>query len=528
MGGPEMRSTVDLWLATVAFCLPLTVAQPPSAHCDSSPTDDAQTSSHLLPPGAVRRFVPNGGSPGSAILSVAFSPDGKIVATAGDDQQIHLFDAATGEARPSCRGHRHIVLAVAFSPDGKQLASGSADRTLRIWDASIGKELHRVTAHEVEVAAVAFSPDGKTIATGGGDRIVRLWDPVSGKERIRLAGARRPIRCLAFSPDSKTVVAGGWDRTIRRWDVSSGKEVEPLRGHKSCVLCLAFTADGKTLVSGGRDQTVRVWDLWSGKTYLRLAGWNGEIRALALSRSLDCLASADANQSIRFWDLNTGNEVGTLKEPSDNVLGLAFSPNGESLLTGSADGTVLLWDAKAVVPARQGRASNYSQQEFDALWDTLATDDDDPDVCFAIHRLIRGSDQTVSYFQQRLPAVSVNDIQRVADLVGSLDDDRYPVREKATLELLDRGPIAVPILRQELQRRRPSLESRRRMERILEKLPLEVLSGYRAREQRAIQVLERMRSPSAERLLEQWAKGAAAAPLTQEAQTALLHMRQPR
>jgi hypothetical protein len=142
--------------------------------------------------------------------------------------------------------------------------------------------------------------------------------------------------------------------------------------------------------------------------------------------------------------------------------------------------------------------------------------------------LIRAADQAVTYLQHRLPAVAQNDVKRVTELVGALDDDRFEVRERATNELVERGAIVVPVLRKELQRQLPSLEVRRRLERVLEKLPLEVLERHRAREQRAVQVLERIRSPSSEQVLKQWARGASSAPLTRDALAASDRLGKPR
>jgi WD40 repeat protein len=199
---------------------------------------------------------------------LAFSPDGKLLATENEDHTIRLWDRASGKVIRQFRGHRDSVSAVVFSPDGKLLASASGstpntDSTARIWDAATGKELHCLKEHEDWLTSVAFSPDGKLLVTGSSDHTARIWDVATGKDLHRLAGHKGQVLAVAFSPDGRTVASasGGWECAVRIWEVATGKERCHWRGHKDTIRSLAFCPDGRVLVSGSDDTTCLLWDV---------------------------------------------------------------------------------------------------------------------------------------------------------------------------------------------------------------------------------------------------------------------------
>ena len=281
---------------------------------------------------------------GADVQSVAFSPDGGTLASAGWDNTVRLWDVATGEELMTLTRHGDSVLSVAFSPDGSMLACGSSDDTIRLWDVVTGKELMTLTGHGTDVQSVAFSPDGSMLASGSWDHTVRLWDVVTGKELMTLTGHGDNVRSVAFSPDGSTLASGSNDDTVRLWDVATGKELMTLTGHGGNVLSVSFSPDGSMLASGGWDNTVRLWDVATGVLLHTLTGHRYGVGSVSFSPDGSMLASGSWDNTGYLWDVATGEELTTLTGHGDSVRSVAFSPDGSTLASGSWDHTVRLWE----------------------------------------------------------------------------------------------------------------------------------------------------------------------------------------
>jgi WD40 repeat protein len=309
------------------------------------------------------------------VLSVAFSPDGKTLAsTAGDPDdpdpergllgELKLWDLGTGQEKASYQGHGDIVFAAAFAPDGKTLASGSRDGTAKLWDLAAGKERFTCEGHDGEVRSVAFSPDGKTLATAGADATVRLWDVSTGKERKQLEVKDATVTCVRFSPDGKLlaggVTTGGDPRfggpnlatSIVVWDLATGKARPAFKGCKGPVQALAFAADGKTLASAGgapgQPGEVLLWDVAGGALLAGLDGHQGPVGGLALSPDGQTFMSAggdgDNQGEIHFWRPPENGGRHALEGHAGPVTCAAYSRDSKTLATGGEDKTIKLWD----------------------------------------------------------------------------------------------------------------------------------------------------------------------------------------
>ncbi|MFG3517028.1 nSTAND1 domain-containing NTPase [Streptomyces bobili] len=283
---------------------------------------------------------------GHTANAVAFSPDGRTLATASSDKTVRLWDAATGKTRTTLTGHTDEVVSVAFSPDGRTLATGSIDATVRLWDAATGKTRTTLTGHTDMVVSVAFSPDGRTLATGSNDKTVRLWDLETGKTRRTLTGHTDVVSSVAFSPDGRTLATGSNDTTdtVRLWDVATGKTRTTLTGHTDKVNSVAFSPDGRTLATGSTDETVRLWDVSTGATRTSLTGHIGEVWSVAFSPDGRTLATASSDATARLWDVTADKTRTSLTGHTSAVASVAFSPDGRTLATGSVDYTARLWD----------------------------------------------------------------------------------------------------------------------------------------------------------------------------------------
>jgi WD40 repeat protein/serine/threonine protein kinase len=278
------------------------------------------------------------------VLSVAFSPDGTRLATAGQDSTIRIWDTANGRLLHVLRGHAEEATGVAFSPDGAFLASSSGDNTIRVWNTATGRrQLPALKGHTKHASAVAFSPDGCWIASASWDHSVRIWDATTGAERQVLNGHTAEVRSVAFSPDGRWLASGSTDRTVRLWDAAKGTPVRRLEGHGEDVEGVAFSPDGKWLASASWDRTVKVWDVLTGLERLTLRGHANWVYNAAFSPDGRLLASAGWDGTVRVWDAADGRPLRTIRGHTSRVHGVAFSPDGCWLATASADATVKRW-----------------------------------------------------------------------------------------------------------------------------------------------------------------------------------------
>lgn len=284
----------------------------------------------------------------SGIQSIAFSSDGKILASGSNDHTIRLWDVQTRQCIRTLQGHHDRVLTVIFSPDHQTLISTGDDHTIRFWNLQSGECEQTIATHINWILSTALSPDGTLLATGSDRQTVKFWNVQTGKCVGTLPDYEAIIWAIAFSPDGQLLATGSDDNTIRLWDVKTRQCLKTFQDHTHQVWLVTFSPDGRTLVSGGEDQTVRLWDVQLGRCLTTLKSHRNWVAAIAVSPDDRTLVSGSKDQQIRLWEIETGLCIKTQKSHSDVVTSVAFSANGNLLATGSDDHTIKFWHSQTL------------------------------------------------------------------------------------------------------------------------------------------------------------------------------------
>ena len=273
------------------------------------------------------------------VYSVAWSPDGKTIASACGDKTIKLWNK-DGQNFRTLEGHDSEVKSVAWNKDGQTLASASGDKTIKLWSKD-GKELRTIKGHSAVVNSVAWNKDGQTLASASNDKTIKLWSK-DGKLLRMLKGHSAEVNSVAWNKDGQTLASASNDKTIKLWS-KDGKLLKTLQKDIEWVNSVAWSPDGQTLASASGDKTIKLWRIADGKPFRTFRGHGDVIRSVTWSPKGEIIASASDDKTIKLWRMADGQELGTFQGHTAATGSVAWSPDGQTLASASGDNTIRLW-----------------------------------------------------------------------------------------------------------------------------------------------------------------------------------------
>ena len=320
-----------------------------------------------LPDGAKARLGKGGKN------DITCSSDGALLAVASQIG-IWIYDIQTSEALVLLTGHTGAVKSVSFSPDGKTLASGGQDNRVRLWDVETQTEIGTLEGHTGGPDSLFFSPDGKTLASRDDDNTLRLWNMETQTQIGTLEGYTGSLESVSFSPDGGTLASGGQDNRVRLWDVETQTEIGTLEGHTGYVSSVSFSPGGKTFASGSHDGTVRLWKVETQTEIAILQGHTDAVNSVSFSPGSKTFASGGHDGTVRFWDVATQTEIAILEVTSHTVTGVSFSPDGNTIACEVPGGSnVRFWDVNTQTRTstirRHHTTNNLLAGIDDDIWD---------------------------------------------------------------------------------------------------------------------------------------------------------------
>lgn len=331
----------------------------------------------------VKLFTPDGrlvktlNGHSEPVTRVQFSPDGQTIASSSVDNTIKLW-TRDGNAIATLRGHTSTVTSISFSPDGETIASGSIDKTIKLWSKN-GELLRTIPAHDLTIVSLSFSPDGQLLASGSADNTIKLWTP-QGRLLRTLTGHEQAVTSVTFSPDGNAIASGSIDKTIKLWK-RDGTLVTTLMGHTDAVFGLSFSPDGTTLASASADKTVKLWSQGTNTNRWReietLQGHRDEVWGVSFSPDGNTIATASFDNTVKLWN-RYPRQLPGFRQHQGEVLVVAFSPNGRVLASASKDNTVMLWEPDgtkiADLKGHQDAVWNLSFSPDEELFATASAD----------------------------------------------------------------------------------------------------------------------------------------------------------
>ena len=285
-------------------------------------------------------------SAGGAVNTARFSPDGKWIVMASDNNRARTWDAQTGNWISEPLAHESAVNSASFSPDGKWVVTASSDDTARVWDAGTSKPVSPPLQHKSTVHTALFSPDGKWVVTASDDMTARVWDAQTGQPVSPPIEHKGNVYSACFSPDGTRVVTASQDGTARVWDAATGQPVTPPLPHGGPVYSACFSPDGKRVVTASDDATARVWDAQTGQPVTPPLRHQKTVNCADFSPDGNWVVTGSQDDTARVWDAQTGQPISPPLQNEGIVNATRFSPDGKWVITASDDGIAQMWDAR--------------------------------------------------------------------------------------------------------------------------------------------------------------------------------------
>ncbi len=276
------------------------------------------------------------------VYAIAISPDGKTIASSGEDLQVHLWDKNSGEIRSTLEGYRNPVKYLTFSYDGRYLL-GAGGTEIRIWDLSYGTwKIYK--KHVTHVYNLDFNQDATQFLSTSLKNSFYLWDREERKVIHTFEAHSKTALAAAFSPDNHWIASGSLDQTVIIWDAGRREPVHTMSAHGGNIFSLDFSPDSKLLVSCSMDENIKIWDVDSGRIHKLLTGHNYAVVRVRFSPDARYLISASYDGTAKLWEVATGKCIYTFIAHEDALYAADFLPDGSGIVTCSNDGTVMIYE----------------------------------------------------------------------------------------------------------------------------------------------------------------------------------------